>query len=313
MEKPTPDKKTSRTKGGKKSSLMTPDPYHVPGYGGFCPQFKYQIGETFGKTSSRLLRDQSVASSGNLVLAQIAPPSDDHPDPRYVLLRSRTHSMGDRKLLEKMVPGYTGFIPKSQHYFGKRYAENCVNAISDFEGDQRKKIKMFRDLQIAEAMQTGQLQKTDGDDLPPLTVRYQTPLKAIGSPPIAFMSKEAAPHTMSPFYMDNQNPDKCFVSGYTGFVPRARGLLGAGYPLITHTALGEFADDIKRHKNIADQPVVMKRLALQRADAWPIYPVDTGLVPHYTGHIPGQKFRYGKTFGHSTENALTKVKIPASA
>ena len=28
---------------------------------------------------------------------------------------------------------FIGFIPRSQHYFGKRYAENCVSAICDFE------------------------------------------------------------------------------------------------------------------------------------------------------------------------------------
>ena len=89
-----------------------------------------------------------MASSGNLVLAQIEPPCDGKSDPRYELLRSRTKSLGDRKLLEKMVPGYTGFIPKSQHYFGKRYAENCVNAISDFESDQRVKMVKFRDMQV---------------------------------------------------------------------------------------------------------------------------------------------------------------------
>ncbi len=32
-----------------------------------------------------------------------------------------------------------GFIPKSQHYFGKRYAESCINAISDFESSQRQR------------------------------------------------------------------------------------------------------------------------------------------------------------------------------
>ncbi len=50
---------------------------------------------------------------------------------------------------------YTGFIPKSQHYFGKRYAENSVNAISDFEGNQQSHKKMIKDLQVTEALQSG--------------------------------------------------------------------------------------------------------------------------------------------------------------
>lgn len=80
-------------------------------YGGFCPQFKYQIGETFGKTTSKLLRDDAVASSGQLVLAEIrasSAPLCEEEDPRTALLRSRTHSWGDQKLMEQMIPGYTG-------------------------------------------------------------------------------------------------------------------------------------------------------------------------------------------------------------
>ena len=80
-------------------------------YGGFCPQFKYQIGETFGKTTSTLLRNDAVASSGKLVLAEIransAPPADVN-EMRTDLLTSRTHSWGDQKLMEEMIPGYTG-------------------------------------------------------------------------------------------------------------------------------------------------------------------------------------------------------------
>ena len=52
----------------------------------------------------------------------------------------RDSSWGDQKYTEKMVPGYTGFIPKAQHYFGKRYAEGCLNSISDFQvGVNREK------------------------------------------------------------------------------------------------------------------------------------------------------------------------------
>lgn len=88
-------------------------------YGGFCPQFKYQIGNTFGKTTCRLLDDKNVASSGNLVLADIrasAPASlkSDGNDFRAHLLRSRTQSWGDQKLIEKMIPGYTGIFLSGQ-------------------------------------------------------------------------------------------------------------------------------------------------------------------------------------------------------
>ena len=86
--------------------------FNIFRYGGFCPQFKYKIGETFGKTTHKLLKDEAVASSGDLVLAEIRANSAPIPDtdPRADLLRSRTQSWGDQKLMEQMVPGYTGIF-----------------------------------------------------------------------------------------------------------------------------------------------------------------------------------------------------------
>lgn len=80
-------------------------------YGGYCPQFKYQIGQTFGKTTSRLLEDPNVPSSGRLVLTEIYPgvtESDRLQEQRKHLLMTRTQSWGDQKLVNGMVPGYTG-------------------------------------------------------------------------------------------------------------------------------------------------------------------------------------------------------------
>jgi hypothetical protein len=67
--------------------------------------------------------DLSTCRLGNLVLADIrgsAPASlkSDGNDFRAHLLRSRTQSWGDQKLIEKMIPGYTGIYlggPTSPH------------------------------------------------------------------------------------------------------------------------------------------------------------------------------------------------------
>ena len=42
-------------------------------YSGFCPQLKYRIGETYGRTTSRLLGDEKVASSGQYACDVIRP------------------------------------------------------------------------------------------------------------------------------------------------------------------------------------------------------------------------------------------------
>ena len=78
------------------------------------------------------------------------------------------------------------------------------------------------------------------------------------------------------------------VTGYTGFVPRARPRLGMGYPIITHEALNEFTSDTKRLTDIKEQGITIHREERPIKDSRLIYPVESGLVPHYTGHIPGK-------------------------
>lgn len=78
------------------------------------------------------------------------------------------------------------------------------------------------------------------------------------------------------------------ITGYTGFVPRSRDQLGLGYPIITHLALNEFTDDLRaKSATQASEGVQVDRSAPAMMHGKPIYPVETGLVPHYTGHIPG--------------------------
>lgn len=78
------------------------------------------------------------------------------------------------------------------------------------------------------------------------------------------------------------------IIGYTGFVPRSRDQLGLGYPIITHLALNEFTDDLRaKSATQASEGVHVDRSAPAMMHGKPIYPVETGLVPHYTGHIPG--------------------------
>lgn len=63
-----------------------------------------------------------------------------------------------------------------------------------------------------------------------------------------------------------------------------------GYPIITNLALNEFTDDIVRAKSLdgsETRMVTFKETTRPKSDGKPIYPIETGLVPHYTGHIPG--------------------------
>ena len=91
--------------------------------------------------------------------------------------------------------------------------------------------------------------------------------------------------------MSNDDPKKFLMSGYTGFVPRARGEMGVGYPLLTNKALCEFTNESDRLKRVKDLPVIVERPVIKIVDTKPIYTKDSGQVPHYTGHVPGKVSR----------------------
>ncbi|CAM5102531.1 unnamed protein product [Natator depressus] len=86
-----------------KHHLFTPDPHYIPGYGGFYPQIRYQIGETYGKTTSRLLTDCSVLKSPCSVLAPLVKP-------RFTEDFSGTKHPSNQMLDQNYnyFPGYTG-------------------------------------------------------------------------------------------------------------------------------------------------------------------------------------------------------------
>lgn len=60
-----------------------------------------------------------------------------------------------------------------------------------------------------------------------------------------------------------------------------------GYPIITHEALNEFTSDTARLNSLQREPITIHRAENKMKDSKLIYPVESGLVPHYTGHIPG--------------------------
>ncbi|KAG6921554.1 family with sequence similarity 166 member B [Chelydra serpentina] len=186
-----------------------------------------------------------------------------------------------------VIPGYTGFIPRAQNLFAKTYAEICKEARSDFARQQLRAAGKEQELQNAGRPPQGTTGKL-------LTAKYRTPVPAAAAP---YVSPFAFQPQGSPYSMEDNNPHKCFISGFTGFVPRARFLIGAGYPLTTHRALVEFGQNRGSRPEAGKGSTVLPPLLKS-------YPTDLGLMPHYAGYVPGYKFQFGHTYGQLTHNAL---------
>lgn len=183
---------------------------------------------------------------------------------------------------------FSGYIPKGEHYFGKPNADTCLSAIASFQEDQVKHHLKMRDLRTIAELQRGKevpQELLSSNTL--ITTKYKTPLKSIAVRPKEYFSPQALQHSLSPFIMSNDDPKKFLMSGYTGFVPRARGEMGMGYPLLTNKALCEFKNESERLKSVKDLPVTVVCPQIKIVDTKPIYVKDSGQVPHYTGHVPG--------------------------
>jgi len=281
------------------SSLETVEPYHIPGYCGYCPQFKYKIKDTFGKSTHDLLTAPGISRSKMPVLAPLEGRAEAESEKKKLnLVESRGINLGDQKYGVTMVPGYTGYIPKGQHYYGERYAGFSRNAIAHMECAQQQYDQKQQNLRN---VIKSQYHDEDGKG------GVKLPLRPIVEKTKMYFPKDGKQHSLSPYTYGNADPRKYMMSGYTGFVPCSRGLIGMGYPKYTNRALCDFTDQYIATKTNAKLPIVIKRPPKTVENTKPIYFKDSGMVPHYTGHIPGEKFRYGRTFGHSTTNAVPRV------
>ena len=177
------------------------------------------------------------------------------------------HSFGNQKYVPQMVPGYTGYIPKGLNHFGSRYAESCHNAISAFKED-KKQYKIGLDKGLSSS-------------------RLNTPLKPISSRPKPYLPMYNKQHSISPFFMPSGHPQKYFMSGYTGFIPKVQQYLGQGYPIITRHALQEHAQESEKLEASKYAPVILERQPQCNPPLSVLYTKGQGLMPHYTGHIPG--------------------------
>ncbi|OPJ67925.1 protein FAM166A [Patagioenas fasciata monilis] len=96
----------------------------ISSYDGFIPQYNYQFGETFGKTTHRLLTDPTVAKSPRPLLAPLHKP-------KFIEDFSGT-THGDQGYLPGR-PGYTGFIPRYPWVYGTSYVRAVKEAMDEFD------------------------------------------------------------------------------------------------------------------------------------------------------------------------------------
>ncbi|XP_039273108.1 ciliary microtubule inner protein 2B-like [Styela clava] len=284
----------------RRSELFTEDPFYLPRYCGYLPQYKYRIGKTYGHHSADILKDPDVRKSGTYVLTDTEYVPEGR-DTRRLLLQSRQDSWGNQIHTEQLVPGYTGYIPKSQHYFAKSYAEVCRSALAHHEYEQRQIKDKQKEMRKVLGMNSGKVRLNTERDKH-MSSTHQTTMSQNDAKQYK-PSEEFRPYG-SPYFMADSNDMKWFKSGYTGFVPRTRELIAMDYPTMTSRGLSTFTNGMAANQNRKNAPIQLEKRESNPQDKTVIYPMNRGMVPHYTGYIPGYKYKIGHTYGRHTYDTM---------
>ncbi|CAB3221691.1 unnamed protein product [Arctia plantaginis] len=228
-------------------------PHYIPGYTGHCPEYKYRIGDTYGSTTHKILLDPAVQHSERLVLSDrtaddfqiFRPPQTD-----IDVVNARFRN-GDPVYKHPMIPGYEGFLPRLNAHFGQRYTVAATEALSDFQRVQINQRAARNQLERVVDLQAGKGKPWDLVDRFSATAEFKLPLVTV-RPECAGILRDVpmdepklspATHSVSPYFMENADPDKFIKKEYIlllsapkygGIIHRNQCVLQAMFHMVSH-------------------------------------------------------------------------------
>ncbi|XP_015985840.2 protein FAM166B isoform X2 [Rousettus aegyptiacus] len=244
--------------------LNPQNPHYIPGYTGHCPLLRFSMGQTYGQMTGQLLRGAPGLAwppAHRILLPPIRPPRSPEVPRRSLPVRR-----GHKRLSSSMIPGYTGFVPQAQFIFAKNCSQVWAEALNDFtqwHGEQGSQ-------ELPKEVKGEDVEKDQEPKLEPEQEVEKEPelRQEVGQ--------------ASPYSMDDRDPQKFFMSGFTGYVPRARFLFGSSFPVLTNQALQEFgqiysqgrpqkgiSSSLAAHMGIS--PMMLWASAPSRSSSWHRY------------------------------------------
>lgn len=276
--------------------LSTAEPHLIPGYAGYCPQYRYRCGETYGSLTHKLLLDPTVNHAETLILSNRVtddyevqrPPKDD-----IDTVNSR-YKTTDPIFIHPIKPGYEGFTPKLIARNGQRYTVLATEGLAEFERQQLRNKAALNEIKKIVAIQSGQGEPRNLEDRLLIKSEYKLPMLTVRPDCVGVMRnlfldeqyETPRDHSPSPYFMDNANPQKHFMSGYTGYIPYGYAHFGKTNVAATNSALCDFTSDYRKRQSTEWAPVTISRpdppLIIQPTA---IYHKHVGMLPNYLGHI----------------------------
>lgn len=137
--------------------VTTKQPHFIPGYTGYCPQYLFRQGGTYGTLTHKLFIDPCVNHAEKLNLPKFSPPCQDfqeeHPTLYEIDLIKDHERKADAVYKHHVIPGYNGFVPKYREKFGARYHVGATEALvehvkyQDLLKCEARRLKRRTDLQ----------------------------------------------------------------------------------------------------------------------------------------------------------------------
>jgi len=265
------------------------DGSEVPGYKGYIPQIKYRVGGTYGNDTNGLSQEYGMKRSSTIIGAC-------EPE---VICNQLPRTDGDKKFTEKMVPGYTGYVPRLMFRYGGTYKHDCDHSIDSFITN-RDSYATKQDELLRHTKANPRLTAISYDpDVKNKLNRYRDT-----HPTPATLVADKRPMVEPP------------IPGYQGYIPRIYPTevgLGQRYHCSTRSGLDLFDREQGHHKAINSnppRPVTMDSPTVDftTSNTRPNIDYSTrlylrdGMVPRYTGYIPQRRYVFGNTYGDETRN-----------
>ncbi|XP_077201733.1 ciliary microtubule inner protein 2B-like [Paroedura picta] len=222
------------------------------------------------------------------------------------------------------VPGYTGFIPKLQSVVGETYGNATRKLLSRRAKLLRLSHSAFslpehryhpsRSFRWPDKYHHPQLSQEDGN-----AIHEYLPMRPKRDGSARRLIYDGAPQTTCAI----QSIEKVKASLKPPPKPSATSQLRRTKPTKSRSStvpslppdkgvskiIGTTISKTEKVQNLEEIPsLAAKRESLQKQQGKRIYRPGYGLLPNYTGYVPGHKFSFGKTWGASTRNSLEAGK-----
>ncbi|XP_073829010.1 CIMIP2 protein GA14893 [Musca autumnalis] len=304
-------------------SVITPEPHYMPGYTGHCPQYQFRQGKTFAKLTHQLLLDPCSKHAPELILSSPATPieSSERPSGNVMqLLKDRSYFL-DSVYNPPIIPGYDGFVPNLSNKIGERYLMAATQGVAEHEALEERLRCESRSMKHCDLLEsgTGLFDAKLRERMMPMT-KYRAPLvpvrirgQAVKNETCKDMKIEKLPYSKFtvPHFMEDDDEEKYIINGYAGHIPMTMTHYGQSNKQLTNSALCEFTNNYHHRQSAEWCPMELTGIAstCPSAGQFVIYQRTNGMIPKYAGHVPGEAFTIGRTYGNATVNAKSWLEL----